>query len=108
MPFPDVGLDRVFSGGVVHFWEDRIEPLREVHRVLHPGGLASTGSLDLQSPPKFALTELGFHLRSAEQWANLYREARFSAVETRIIESDQTTPDGAPVKRFSIRVKARH
>lgn len=108
MPFPDASFDRVFSIGVAHFWEDPTAPLREVHRVMRPGSFAVMGALDSRSPPQFARPEFGFHLRSASEWAALYRDAGFSTVDTQIVETEQMTPDGNPVKRYSVRVTAQH
>ena len=75
MPFVDASFDRVFSIGVIHFWKDPIAPLKEICRVMRPGGLAIMGALDSRSPHKFARTEFGFHLRSITEWEACFREA---------------------------------
>lgn len=107
MPFDDAAFDRAFSTGVIHFWQDALAPLRELYRVLRPGGRAVLGALDARAAPAFARPEFGFHLRSAAEWAELCRQAGFGTVDARTIESEQLGPDGAPAKRYAIRVTAR-
>lgn len=40
LPFPDASFDIVYSWGVLHHSPDTPQAVREVHRVLKPGGLA--------------------------------------------------------------------
>jgi ubiquinone/menaquinone biosynthesis C-methylase UbiE len=109
MPFADASFDRVFAIGVIHFWRDPIAPLVEIRRVMRPGGLAvmQTQPPDSRSPREFARPEFGFHLRSADEWQALFRQAGFGTVEAQNIESEGITPDGTPSKRYTIRMIAR-
>jgi SAM-dependent methyltransferase len=43
MPFPDNSVDLVVSRGSIFFWDDPVKGLKEVHRVLRPGGKAYIG-----------------------------------------------------------------
>jgi arsenite methyltransferase len=38
LPFPDRTFDLVICNSVLHWFEDRLQALREMHRVLKPGG----------------------------------------------------------------------
>jgi ubiquinone/menaquinone biosynthesis C-methylase UbiE len=107
MPFEDASFDRVFAIGVMHFWQDPRMPLREIRRVMRPDGLAVIGALDSRSPPPFARPEFGFHLRSAAEWVELWRQAGFRAVDAQRSESEQITLDGAATRRSVIRLTAR-
>jgi ubiquinone/menaquinone biosynthesis C-methylase UbiE len=107
MPFEDASFDRVFAIGVMHFWQDPRMPLREIRRVMRPDGLAVMGALDSRSPPPFARPEFGFHLRSAAEWVELWRQAGFRAVDAQRSESEQITVDGAATRRTVIRLTAR-
>ena len=107
MPCEDASFDRVFAIGVMHFWQDPRVPLREIHRVMRPGGFAVMGALDSQSPPPFARPEFGFYLRSAAEWIELWRQAGFGAVAAQRTESEQLAADGTPTNRYIIRLTAR-
>jgi ubiquinone/menaquinone biosynthesis C-methylase UbiE len=43
MPLPDNSVDLVFSRGSVFFWKDPAQGIREIQRVLRPGGKAMIG-----------------------------------------------------------------
>ena len=107
MPFPNESVDRVFSAGVIHFWADPIVSLREVHRVMRPGGRAVMQGQDPRSTRPCARPEFGFYLRSAEEWDALCREAGFREVDAKGFEWEQTTPEGVPTKRYSVRLIAQ-
>lgn len=58
MPFPDNSVDLVVSRGSIFFWDDPVKGLREVHRVLRPGGKAMIGGGAGSGYPKEAVEEL--------------------------------------------------
>ncbi|ACF13421.1 Methyltransferase type 11 [Chloroherpeton thalassium ATCC 35110] len=43
MPFADSTIDLVVSRGSIFFWENQLQGISEVHRVLKPGGMAYIG-----------------------------------------------------------------
>lgn len=43
MPLPDGSVNLVFSRGSIYFWKDPAQGIREIHRVLRPGGKAMIG-----------------------------------------------------------------
>jgi ubiquinone/menaquinone biosynthesis C-methylase UbiE len=107
LPFGNASFDRVFSIGVVHFWTEPLESLSEVRRVLRPEGVMFMGCQAPKDAPDFAQKEFGFHLRDASEWDALCHKAGFAEVDVQTVVSDQTTPSGAPVKRYSIWMRAR-
>ena len=107
MSFADTSFDATFSTGVIHFWSDPAPSLRELHRVLRPGGLAIHSCIDPRTAPPFARAEFGFHLRQAAEWNTLFRAAGFSEVTAEAVEREQLNADGTPTKRYSVRVTAR-
>jgi ubiquinone/menaquinone biosynthesis C-methylase UbiE len=51
LPFPDGHFDRVASSGSIKHWPDPVAGLRELHRVLAPGGRAFIGEMNRLAPP---------------------------------------------------------
>jgi len=58
LPFPDNTVDLIVSRGSIFFWEDPVQGLREVHRVLRPGGKAYVGGGAGSGYPKSAVVQL--------------------------------------------------
>jgi len=51
LPFPDAHFDAVLSSGSIKHWPDAGAGLREMHRVLAPGGRAFIGEMNRLAPP---------------------------------------------------------
>jgi ubiquinone/menaquinone biosynthesis C-methylase UbiE len=51
LPFPDGTFDRVMSSGSIKHWPDPAAGLREIHRVLAPGGRAYVAEMNRLAPP---------------------------------------------------------
>jgi SAM-dependent methyltransferase len=58
LPFPDGVADLVVSRGSIFFWKDPVQGLREVHRVLRPGGKAFIGGGAGSGYPKESVAKL--------------------------------------------------
>ncbi|MCU0873336.1 MAG: class I SAM-dependent methyltransferase [Pirellulaceae bacterium] len=58
LPFPDNTVDLVVSRGSIFFWDDPVKGLREVQRVLRPGGKAFIGGGAGSGYPKWAVDQL--------------------------------------------------
>jgi ubiquinone/menaquinone biosynthesis C-methylase UbiE len=58
LPFPDNTVDLVVSRGSIFFWADPVKGLREVQRVLRPGGKAYIGGGAGSGYPKWAVDKL--------------------------------------------------
>lgn len=82
VPFPDQSFDKVFCNMVVYFW-DRPEPhLKEIRRVLKPGGTFFTGIRTRKSMLVFPFVEYGFNLYTIEEWEQILEENGLSLLET--------------------------
>ncbi len=57
LPFPDGHFDAVLSSGSIKHWPDPLAGLRELHRVLAPGGRAFIGEMNRLAPPEAVATQ---------------------------------------------------
>jgi SAM-dependent methyltransferase len=78
MPLPDASVDGLLSVNTIYFWPDPAAALREIHRVLRPGGRLVLGvrrkAFLLVSP----IAWFGFKLYSVRQIEQLLRTAGFA------------------------------
>src|SRR3954452_17433949 len=78
LPFGDADFDRVLTVHTIYFWPDPERGLREILRVLKPGGRLVLVT-DTRGPPK-AIAKHGFASYSQEQQTELLRASGFSDV----------------------------
>ena len=57
LPFPDASFDAVMSTGSIKHWPDPVAGLREIHRVLVPGGRAFIAEMNRLAPPEAVATQ---------------------------------------------------
>lgn len=87
LPFADASVDGILCTNSFHHYPDPAAALREMRRVLRPGGrlsltdpaaeaLASRIAIDLVEKRLFGLDEV--HVHDAAEWRRLLREAGFS------------------------------
>jgi len=97
IPFPDSTFTKVISVESAYYWPDPTQGIREVCRVLKPGGLACILINYYRDNPYChqwgALYAIPAHLLAADEWARLFREAGFGSVGHRRIPDPTPTPD---------------
>lgn len=68
MPFADNSFDKVFCINVIYFWEQPAEHLKEIYRVLKPGGKFYTTIRSKESMAEMPFTKYGFNMYSQSEW----------------------------------------
>jgi ubiquinone/menaquinone biosynthesis C-methylase UbiE len=82
LPFEDARFDAVLAVHVLYFWQDPLVELREIHRVLRPGGTLLLGFRPDDRDARRRLPDSVYHLRSVPEVEKLLREAGFEKSRT--------------------------
>ncbi len=82
LPYPDRSFDKVFCNMVIYFWDHPEEHLREIHRILKPGGKFYTGLRTRKSMLHFPFVEYGFNLYETSEWNDILIQNGFSVINT--------------------------
>lgn len=83
LPFANNSFDKIYGINVIYFWETPSNDLKEIYRVLKPGGFFCIGFRPKENLSKFPFSKHGFTLYSLEELKNLVVENgfHFSRVE---------------------------
>ena len=100
MPFPDNTVDFVVSRGSIFFWDDPAKGLKEVYRVLRPGGKAYIGGGAGSGYPKSAVEKLIQDRKEKMRGDEAEKWTRF--VELRRPEQMKQWADKAGLKEFEV------
>ncbi|MDZ7774074.1 MAG: class I SAM-dependent methyltransferase [Balneolaceae bacterium] len=77
MPYPDDTFDKVYCNMVIYFWEEPDPHLREIRRVLKPGGSFYTGLRTRESMHQLPFIEHGFTLYGVTDWSTVLQRNDF-------------------------------
>jgi SAM-dependent methyltransferase len=95
LPFADARFDAALAVHVLYFWPEPLVELREIRRVLRPGGVLALGFRPDDAGARASLPASVYHLRSVEDVAKLLREAGFEP--TRVAAASWREPPFACV-----------
>lgn len=87
LPFPDHTFHKIFTVNTIYFWENPGEELREIFRVLKPGGKIVVGIRSKSSMQNLPMVQYGFKLYTNEGLESILVEAGFNAVK--VIQEDE-------------------
>lgn len=82
LPYESDTFDKIFCNMVVYFWDEPEIHLKEVHRVLKPGGTFYTGIRTAESMRPFPFIDFGFNLFSINDWKEILNNNGFKVLET--------------------------
>ncbi len=104
IPWQDDFFDRVLSVESFYYYPDQDRALKELHRVIAPGGrlfilinLYSDNEYSLQWVDKL---KVPVHVRSAAEYVEMLKRYGFENAESRQIPDDTPTPDDYKTKSF--------
>ncbi|QNA87272.1 class I SAM-dependent methyltransferase [Massilia sp. Dwa41.01b] len=80
LPYPDASFNKVFCVNVIYFWQNPREPLREILRVLRPGGQLAVYMGDAEEMAGVRITQTGvFRLYPARELMAMLDEVGFAS-----------------------------
>ena len=82
LPFADARFDAALAVHVLYFWKDAIADLREIRRVLRPGGRLLLGYRPRDAETLASLPATVYSLRSVEETEGLLAKAGFAAIRS--------------------------
>ena len=81
LPYPDESFDKAFATMVVYFWKDPVATLREIRRVMKPGGRVAVYMVSKADMTKFKATQTGvYRLYMEDELSTLITQAGFRQV----------------------------
>jgi SAM-dependent methyltransferase len=81
MPFADASFDKIFCINVVYFWEKPADHLREIRRVLKPGGRFYAIIRSKETMLQLPFTPYGFTVYEAAEWTAILNNNGFPETE---------------------------
>lgn len=90
IPFPDNSFDKVFCINVIYFWEQPADHLKEIYRVLKPGGKFYTSIRTKESLIKMPFAKYGFNAYTQDEWISKLETNLLHHVHT---QKSQNEPD---------------
>ncbi len=106
MPFADASFDRVYCINVVYFWEDPATHLREVKRVLKPGGQFVAALRTKATMETMAFTRYGFTKYDQAEWEAVLRTNGFNTIHTERLQEPEIEFEGGHYTPESLVVTA--
>jgi ubiquinone/menaquinone biosynthesis C-methylase UbiE len=88
IPFPDDSFDKVFCINVIYFWEHPAEHLKEIYRVLKPGGTFYTSIRKKESLVQMPFAKYGFNIYTQDEWIKMLEAHRLHFVHTTKTENE--------------------
>lgn len=82
LPYPDARFEAALAVHVLYFWKDAIADLREIRRVLGPGGRALLGYRPRDAETLAVLPATVYALRSIDETEGLLAKAGFAAIRS--------------------------
>ena len=107
LPYADSIFDAVFCINVIYFWQNPTGHLKEIYRVLKPGGCFLTVFRTKQSMQEMPFSKFGFTLYDEVEWTSLLQKNDFQNIESFLIEEPVTNANGLKYSLESLCITAK-
>jgi len=94
MPFPDAQFDRIFCINVIYFWDDPALHLREIRRVLKPGGTFTAVFRTRAVMKDMPFVPFGFNMYEQADWEAVLRANGFAVSSTVLLREGAVEFEG--------------
>ncbi|WAC39195.1 class I SAM-dependent methyltransferase [Pedobacter sp. SL55] len=100
IPFPNQTFNKILTVNTIYFWKQPQDFIREIYRVLKPGGYFSIGFADKDFMESLPFTVYGFDLYSKEMVYNLAETAGLKIKDIASITEKIKSKTGDEVERL--------
>ena len=94
LPFADNSFDKVFCINVVYFWDPPAPHVKEIYRVLKPGGKFYSVIRSKESIQQMPFANYGFIKYTRDEWRDILQEHQFKVTEVKTINEPAATLKG--------------
>jgi SAM-dependent methyltransferase len=81
LPYANNSFSKLFTVNTIYFWEQPLQPLAEIYRVLEPGGVAIISLRTRESMLQMPFVEYGFHLLEEDDLLPLLGDTGFTSIK---------------------------
>lgn len=106
LPFQDATFSKVFTVNTIYFWDDSTAILRDIKRVLQPGGKLVITLRPERQMKNYPFTKYGFTMYSKEEVETLLTKNGFTLLQSTEIQEPDFELNGEIFKMESLVVEA--
>ena len=108
MPFEAASFDRVFTVNTIYFWEDAVQTLEELKRVLKSGGRLIVSLRPRSLMETYPFTKIGFTMYEGDEVCQLMERVGFGDVKVELIQEPEQEIFGDLGKRTALIVSCKN
>lgn len=99
IPLEDSSVDKIVTVNTLYFWENPLDLLNELFRVLKPGGKLVIAYMQKEAMKDRPFVQYGFTMYDSDNVQQLVADSDFKSVEIQDLHDEVTMPDGEQMSR---------